>query len=108
MSSNEKTPLPVAEPLTMRELAAVLVRHYGLNEGLFNLMVEFTVGVGPVGPDKENLSPGAMIGVSKIGLVPSTEVGQSTIDASEANPKKAARKKAPSKPNPKDGRPPGT
>jgi hypothetical protein len=99
MSSNEKTPpMPVAEPLTMRELAAVLVRHYGLNEGLFNLMVEFTVGVGPVGPDKENLSPGAMIGVSKIGLVPSTEVGQSTIDASEANPKKAARKKAPSKP----------
>jgi hypothetical protein len=95
MSNDEKKLLqPVAEPLAMRELAAVLVRHYGLTEGLYTLLVEFNVGVGPVGPNKDNLSPGAMIGVSKIGLIAAAEPGPSTVDAAEANPKKSTRKTA--------------
>lgn len=94
MSSDNKSPIqPVAEPLSIHELGAVLVRHYGIHEGLYNVLVEFQIGVGPVGP-KESLTPGAMIGVSKIGLMASTEAGPATVDASEVNPKKRSRKKS--------------
>lgn len=78
---------PVAEPLSMRELAAVLVKHYGLHEGHYTLVVEFQVGTGPVGPDRENLTPGAMLGVSKVGLMPTKEAdGVLTVDAKNINP----------------------
>lgn len=79
----------------MRDLAAVLIRHYGLHEGLYDLLIEFQVGVGAVGPDPTALTPGAMIGVSRVGLIPSRSKGPTTVDAAIINPtKKAPRKTA--------------
>ena len=69
------------------------MKHYGLNEGTFDLMLEFQIGTGAIGPDKDNLIPGAMIGVSRIGLVPTSKVGPTTVDASVVNPAKKSRKK---------------
>lgn len=86
--------VPVSSPLSLRELAAVLVKHYGLNEGVFDLMVEFQIGVGAVGPEKDKVVPGAMIGVTKIGLLPSTILGPNTVDAAVINPEKKPSKKA--------------
>ena len=80
--------------LSLRELAALLVKHYALTEGMYDLMVEYHIGTGAVGPDKENLVPGAMIGVSRLGLVPSTKPGPNTVDASAINPAKKSRKRA--------------
>ncbi|MDO9272317.1 MAG: hypothetical protein Q7T94_04805 [Rugosibacter sp.] len=79
--------------LSMRDLASVLVKHYGLTEGTYDLVVEFQIGTGAVGPDKDNLVPGAMIGVSRVGLVPTTEQGPNTVDAALLNPTKKPRKK---------------
>ena len=97
MSTDTKAPeqhsAPITSPLSMRDLASVLVKHYGLTEGTYDLMVEYQIGTGAVGPDKDNLVPGAMIGVSRVGLVPTTKQGPNTVDAALINPTKKLRKK---------------
>lgn len=87
-------PAPIGTPLSMRDLAAVLVKHYGLHEGRYDLLIEFQIGMGAVGPDPTALTPGAMIGVSRVGLMPSQTDGPTTVDAAIVNPAKKARKKA--------------
>jgi hypothetical protein len=78
----------------MRDLASVLVKHYGLTEGTYDLMIEYQIGTGAVGPDKDNLLPGAMIGISRVGLMPATKPGgPNTVDASLVNSGKKPRKK---------------
>ncbi len=89
----EAAAAPVKLPLSLQELAAVLVKHYALTEGVFDLMVEYRIGVGAVGPDKQSLIPGAMIGVSKVGLLPSSKPGPNTVDAAMVNPAKKSGKK---------------
>ena len=89
------TPTPVEAPLSLRDLAGVLVKHYDLHEGHFDLLVEFQIGMGAVGPDPTALTPGAMIGVSRIGLMPSKTDGHTTVDAAIVNPAKKSRKKTP-------------
>ena len=97
MSTDTKAPeqpsTPAHPPLSMRDLASLLVKHYGLTEGIYDLMVEYQIGTGAVGPDKDNLVPGAMIGVSRIGLMPTTKLGPNTVDAALINPTKKLRKK---------------
>ena len=80
----------------MKELASLLVRHYGIRTGSFDLMVEYQLGTGAVGPDKDHLLPGLMIGIARIGLVPSPKPGPNTVDASEANPQLKTKKRVPS------------
>ncbi|HSI24782.1 MAG TPA: hypothetical protein VK952_04095 [Methylotenera sp.] len=79
--------------LSLKELATLLVKNFGLTEGLFDLSIEFQIGVGGVGPDPATLIPGATIGVSKIGLQSTNEKRADTVDAAEVNPKKPIRKK---------------
>lgn len=78
--------------LSIRDITTVLIKHYDLHEGYFDLAIEFNIGVGAVGPDPESLTPGAMVGVSKIGLIQSQNAGPKSIDASVVNPKKKSRK----------------
>lgn len=84
----------VESPLSMRELSEVLVKHYGLHEGSFDLLIEFQVGMGLVGFDPINTNPGAMIGVSRIGLIPALVISHTTVDAAVINPAKKSRKKS--------------
>lgn len=96
--STEKTgpdqpPKPVEKPLSMLDLAAILVKHYGLHNGCYDLMVEFQIGAGPVGPQNGTRMPGAMVGVSRVGLIPSRTGGPTTVDAAIVNPTKKTRKK---------------
>lgn len=96
MSTNAgdaKPRTPVETPLSMRDLAAVLVRHYGIHEGFYDLLIEFQIGTGAVGPDPAALTPGVMIGASRVGLIPSKTTGPTTVDASVVNPAKKSRKK---------------
>lgn len=91
-SSNASQPEPAGEPLSIRELTTVLIKHYELHEGCFDLSIEFNIGAGAVGPDPNALAPGAIICVSRIGLIHSTNNGPMSIDASSVNPKKKSRK----------------
>lgn len=78
---------PVDSPLSMRDLTGMLIKHYGLHEGKFDLMVEFQIGMGAVGPDPESVTPGAMIGLSRVGLMPTDTPTPTTLDAAVVNPK---------------------
>lgn len=93
--SNSNAPVmaavPIEAPLSMIELATVLIKHYGLHEGTFDVLIEFQIGVGAVGPTPETLNPGAMISVSRVGLMPTTVIRPTTVDAKVVNPKKAAK-----------------
>jgi hypothetical protein len=70
----------------MRDLTAVLVKHYGIHEGRYDLLIEFQIGMGAVGPDPASLTPGAMIGVSRVGLMPAKGNGPTSVDAALVNP----------------------
>lgn len=98
MSTTDDTKKPVqsvGQPLTIRDLTEVMIKHYGLHEGLYDLLIEFQVGVGAVGPTPGEKYPGAIVGVTRIGLKRVETVSQTTVDAGDANPpsaKKPAKK----------------
>jgi len=87
-------PSPVGTPLAWRELSELLVKHYGLHEGTYSLWVEFAIGTGPIGPNKEKLMPGVMVGVARVGLIPADSSEPATVDAGIVNRKRQSRKKA--------------
>lgn len=76
------------------ELTEILVKHQGLHEGLYNLSVQFQIAVGAIGPTPELIYPGAMLGVSRIGLskTEKEKANNHTVDAEKVNP--APKKKA--------------
>lgn len=89
MQSNEtrEPPAGAVEPvLSMRDLTEILLRHYGIHEGRYDLLVEFQIGTGPIGSDPANKIPGAVIGISKVGLRVSSESNLNSVDAAMVNP----------------------
>lgn len=79
--------LPIKTPLSLRELTEVLIKHYGLHEGFYDLLVEFQIGSVAIGPDPNVRIPGLTFGVSKIGLSESKKAeGSMTVDAALVNP----------------------
>jgi len=78
----------VDQPLSLREIGSLLVKHYGLHDGMFEISAEFMIGMGPVGPSPDALVPGVSIGITKIGLVRANEnAGPTAIDAAKINPR---------------------
>jgi hypothetical protein len=65
----------------MKELTDVLVKHYNLPEGKYDLEVEFQIGTGPVGPNKNDLIPGVILGVKSIGIGTAQEVDEQSSEA---------------------------
>lgn len=87
MQSTEKNPNLIAD-FSLTELTEILIKNQGLHDGLYNLSVQLQIGVGSVGPSPELICPGAMLGVSRIGLS-RTEKGKEnihTVNAAEINP----------------------
>jgi len=79
--------------LSLEDVAKLLAKHYGITEGLYDLAVEFKVGIGAVGPANQ-LLPGAMVGVSGFGLKKATKKGPNTIDVAKINSETKNRKKS--------------
>lgn len=66
----------------------MLVKHYDLHQGMWDVAIEMQVGVGQFGgmpPDQATL-PGAIFRVSRVGLTQALQVGPLTVDAAEINP----------------------
>lgn len=72
--------------MTLKEITEILIKEKNLHEGFFDLAIEFKIAVGGVGPTPDATMPGAMIGVSKIGLVRTQQLGPHTVDAAIFNP----------------------
>jgi hypothetical protein len=80
-------------PLSLKELAELLVKHNGLTEGFYETSFEFRIGVGGMGPTPEEVSPGAMFAVTKVGLNKVSALNHNAVDAAEVNPTKKPRSK---------------
>lgn len=84
---------PVSLPL--KEIGALLVKHFNYHEGLYEVVLSVNVAVGNIGPSADQILPGAMFGVSGIGLAKTDQTGPNTVDAATINPAKAPRKRKP-------------
>jgi len=88
MSATEnKAPISLT-PLDLKELTEVLIKHYGLSEGQFDLLVNFQVGAGIFGPNPQQSGPGIAVSVSHIGLSPAQTPGDLSVDAAKVKGRK--------------------
>lgn len=83
---------PAAGPLSTRELLEVLVKHYGISEGKYELAIEFAIATGPVGPNAEEMVPGVVFGVRSVALAAVETDTATSVDAARLAPPEAARK----------------
>ena len=96
MSPTDSNNETVSEPLSLIEMTEVLIKHYGFHEGMYNLSVEFQIGVGNVGPDPLMAGPGAAISIHRIGLTGApVPPNNSSVDASIVNPKSGCKRRTP-------------
>lgn len=79
--------------LSLQQIAELIIKEQKLHEGLYDLAFEFQIGVGAVGPSPETVLPGAMIGISRIGIKRAEKLGPLTVDASKINPVGTKEKK---------------
>jgi hypothetical protein len=77
---------PPFEPLPLKEVAAMLVKQYDIHEGLWEVAIEVQVGIGNFGQVPEDVLPGAMFRMSRIGLNRVPISGPLTVDAAAVNP----------------------
>jgi hypothetical protein len=85
--------LPSIEPqeriVTLEQLATILVRHFQLHEGRYELGVGLRLGMGMVpGPHGSTQAPGAFVGVEGVSLRLSQrdKDGDLVVDAAVVNP----------------------
>ena len=71
------------DPLPLTEVTKLLLKHLQISEGEWDLALEFQLALGQVGPEPSKLLPGAMIAVSRIGVVKAMQRGPNTVDASK-------------------------
>jgi hypothetical protein len=87
-STTDKDTPPIA--LSLQEVGALLVRHYGLRDGLWDVAIELQAAIGQFGLPPNDVLPGAMFRISRIGLSKAAQVGPLTVNAAEINPLAAA------------------
>lgn len=97
-SSIKKLKNKIIHPHELREINEILIKHHGLNEGLFELGIEFQFAIGPIGFEPNKSMPGGIFGVKSIGLVKTDKIGPNTVDAADINPVVSLKKRI-KKPN---------
>lgn len=83
----------MTHPHELRELTEILIKYHKLNQGFFELGIEFQFGIGPVGIEPSKTIPGGLFGVTNIGLVTTKNMGPNTVDAAEINPRVSPSKR---------------
>lgn len=81
--------MPDAQPqflLSHKDLAALLVRENEIHEGLWEVAFEFQIAIGTMGPSPEQVCPGAMFNVHRVGLNKVSQQTALSIDAAVVNP----------------------
>jgi hypothetical protein len=97
-------PIEQLHTLDLKTLTGVMLRHFGIHEGIYQLNLGFKIGVGGFamdgGPDPVPL-PGAVVGVESVSLarIPEGVKVPNAVDAAVVNPSpkpkaKPAAKKA--------------
>jgi hypothetical protein len=79
---------PLLITFSYKELATVLIKHQGLHEGLWNVFVQPGLLPGHIktGPSEEDVVPGVIVPLVKIGLQKQDKATPLSVDAAEVNP----------------------
>jgi hypothetical protein len=93
--SNESVSAPTNPPIPLKDLAKILIKHYGYHEGFYEVGVQFNIAVGSVGPNQTQIAPGAVLTVGGIALSRCPESSPLGVDASVVNPAAASEIKKP-------------
>ncbi len=75
-----------------KELVVLMIKEAGVREGKWMLSTTFGFTAGNFGPSDTEMSPGAVVGIQKIGIqraTPDTPAAM-IVDAAEVNPKPAS------------------
>ena len=80
---NTNKELARADLLPLKDICEILVRHFGYTEGLWDMSIEMSFALGAVGPSPDKVLPGAMLGISRIGISRAKMAGPHTVDASK-------------------------
>jgi len=75
-----------------KEVVEALIKHQGLHDGVWSLLVKFGIGAANIGPSDDTLIPTAMVPVLELGLTKATKESNLAVDAARVNP---AQSKAP-------------
>ncbi|OFC40218.1 hypothetical protein BAE30_16630 [Acidithiobacillus caldus] len=79
---------PISEPLTIRELTGILIKHYKKKTGHYEIGPEFAFTVGQGGPGPDKILPTAMVGLSRVTLLEVSEPTPMSVDAESLYKKK--------------------
>lgn len=92
--SKSTDPHAAAVMYSLSELTAMMIKDQGIHVGDYELNVEIQVGVGAVGPDAQSPLPGAVIGISSIGIRKVDAPNPLSVDAAKVNPAIVKKAKA--------------
>ena len=81
MVQSNTEPATTFGPVDMKELARILIRHAGIEEGHHQVVVEFVFTTGLAGPSKEEMYPTAFTGIKSVSLVRVNEPTPISVDA---------------------------
>jgi hypothetical protein len=76
-----------------KEIVEMLVRRAGVTEGLWGFYVRFGLNAGNVGPDEQNLTPAAIVGLAEVGIQKVDKLTNLSVDAAEVAKRALAEKK---------------
>ncbi|MBM4329365.1 MAG: hypothetical protein FJ118_19650 [Deltaproteobacteria bacterium] len=71
-----------------KEIAELLVKKQGLNEGIWGIVVKFGLGAAFTGPKGQDVLPTAMVPILEIGIRKQEEMTSLSVDAALVNPRK--------------------
>lgn len=69
-----------------KELVTLLIKHQGIHDGQWQLLINFGFGAANVGPSPSEINPTAMIQIGGIGIQRTNESTGLSVDAAEVNP----------------------
>jgi len=74
-----------------RELAAILIKHQDIHEGLWSVYFEFQLAAAnvPIAPDSKNFIPASINFVVKVGIQRAPSHDNLCVDAAVVNPLKS-------------------
>lgn len=84
-SNNPNVPTN-ARMLSLNDLTKILIKHYDIHEGFYEVGIQFNIAVGSVGPKPSDVAPGAVLTVGGVALSRTNQDSPLCIDASTVNP----------------------
>ena len=97
---------PQPKPITFsyKDVVEALLKHKGIKNGVWRIYVEFGLGAANIAGPEGQLSPTAFIPVKKLGIIPTSDITDFSVDAkSLRTATSSTSRKKPQKPKKRSG-----